>query len=178
MALVKCRECGGQVSTKAKSCPSCGVTAKRSMSMLRFIGYTLLAFAVIAGLARFVDRYESSLTPERRAARDQRRAASEAEDAVKRAGQLEKSCSSDVPAYVMAQSFVEDRLKSPSTAKFPSIAANGVQTQYLGDCTHKVVGYVDAQNGFGAMLRTRYYVKLKNNPVNDSWSLLEIRIDK
>ncbi|WP_394854470.1 zinc-ribbon domain-containing protein [Shewanella xiamenensis] len=27
MALVKCKECGEQVSTKAKSCPKCG--AKR-----------------------------------------------------------------------------------------------------------------------------------------------------
>lgn len=178
MALIKCRECGERTSTKAKICQSCGATVKRPISMLRFIGYTLLLFALIAVLAQLAERRESSITPQQRADRDEKRMAAEAESAAKRAAQREKACSAEIPAYVMAQSFVEKRLKAPSTAKFPLITADGVKTQYLGECIHNIVGYVDAQNGFGAVLRTRYQVKLKNNPVDDTWVAVEVKMDR
>lgn len=29
MALIKCKECGGEVSTKAKACPKCGAKVPR-----------------------------------------------------------------------------------------------------------------------------------------------------
>lgn len=53
-------------------------------------------------------------------------------------------------------------LKSPSTAKFPSIKEwnfgkqNGVII---------VQSYVDAQNSFGAMMRSEFQVKIKNNNI-------------
>ena len=46
MALVKCKECGNQVSTTAKMCPSCGSPAvKRTRPLYKFI-----AFVFVAGL--------------------------------------------------------------------------------------------------------------------------------
>ncbi len=30
MALIKCKECGGEVSTKAKACPKCGAKVPRT----------------------------------------------------------------------------------------------------------------------------------------------------
>jgi hypothetical protein len=36
-----------------------------------------------------------------------------------------------------------------------------IVTRPIGDCVYQVSAFVDSQNGFGAMLRTRYTVKVK-----------------
>ena len=46
------------------------------------------------------------------------------------------------------EDLVTQQLKSPSTAEFDSSAS--------GDGTWTVIGYVDAQNGFGAMVRSEF----------------------
>ena len=195
MALIKCKECEAQVDTTAKACPSCGAKVKRSMSINAFTGYAVLFFLLVGLLvvsktnrdARLA-REEAALPPADRAALaakraseqadlDKRKAERDRKQALENAAEAERACAQEVPAYVMGQEFVVKRLKAPSTAKFPYITDDGVQTQYVGDCTHKIVGYVDAQNGFGAMLRTRYYLKIKSNPQTDSWALLEIKIN-
>jgi hypothetical protein len=59
----------------------------------------------------------------------------------------------DSQACGIAEKFVSNRLKAPSTAKFPwscNAIKNGNQWT--------VRGYVDAQNSFGAMLRSHYTV--------------------
>src|SRR5580693_5113852 len=56
-------------------------------------------------------------------------------------------------AYIISQNFVEDRLKSPSTAHFPIFDYSCKQ---LEDHTFLVRSYVDAQNAFGATIRTDY----------------------
>ena len=53
------------------------------------------------------------------------------------------------------------KLKAPSTAKFPSFYDNGVAAERLPDgSTYRVVGYVDSQNSFGAMIRSQWEVQL------------------
>ena len=65
-------------------------------------------------------------------------------------------------AYVMAQEFVKDRLKSPATAKWPG---NFIEdTEYLGNDTHyKITSCVDAQNSFGAFLRSYFVCVIRMN---------------
>ena len=63
-------------------------------------------------------------------------------------------------ACIMARQFVEGRLKAPSTSKFES--CYDATIVYLGNQTYEVRSYVDSQNSFGAMIRTNYYVKLKD----------------
>lgn len=175
MALIKCRECGTQVSTKAKACPSCGAIPRKKMTLLKWVAAT---FVAIMTYGAYLD---SKLTPEQKTARAEARAARQAEDAKKAAEEKarddEKACSSDISAFVMSQTFVKQRLKAPSTADFPYMTSDGVKTNYLGDCTHQVLAYVDSQNSFGAKIRTRYYVKLKNEKGTDSWELLDIKLD-
>lgn len=60
----------------------------------------------------------------------------------------------EITAYTMCQKFVEDRLKAPRTAKFPWSASE--LTTDLGDGRYQVRAHVDAENSFGAMLRTRF----------------------
>lgn len=43
MALVKCKECGSEVSTKAKVCPKCGAKAPKKTSLLSWLVAGLMA---------------------------------------------------------------------------------------------------------------------------------------
>ncbi|KAB2900377.1 MAG: hypothetical protein F9K35_07000 [Burkholderiaceae bacterium] len=47
MAMVKCKECGGQVSTKATTCPHCGAKTPKRTSLFTWI--VAGAFAVVVG---------------------------------------------------------------------------------------------------------------------------------
>ena len=54
-------------------------------------------------------------------------------------------------ARTAARLFVRDRLKSHSSAKFGSISASS-----LDNSRYSFSGYVDAQNSFGAQIRTHF----------------------
>ncbi len=47
MALIKCKECGSEVSSKADACPKCGVKIKKSMGCGSLIAVVFLSFIVI-----------------------------------------------------------------------------------------------------------------------------------
>jgi len=53
---------------------------------------------------------------------------------------------------VVCKDAVRARLKSPTSADFPW----GVRVREVGVDRYEVSSYVDAQNGFGAKLRTQY----------------------
>lgn len=46
MALVKCKECGTEVSTEAKACPKCGAKPPQKMSIIRILLVCLFGFFV------------------------------------------------------------------------------------------------------------------------------------
>lgn len=76
-------------------------------------------------------------------------------------------------ACYMAQEFVKRELRAPASAKFGSAyddcaALPGEANEWL------VASHVDAQNGFGAMLRSNYVVQMRYNPDRDTWSLLGV----
>ncbi|GEM_PF-1970598 len=77
-------------------------------------------------------------------------------------------------AYVWAKGFVEERLRSPSTAKFPWIW-NAHFTD-MGNRTWKVVSYVDAQNAFGAEIR-KYFEAEVQYVGNGQWKLISIKFE-
>jgi len=77
-------------------------------------------------------------------------------------------------ARVMAKEIIEKRLRSPRTAVFPwnrEIAANKT-----GENEWEIIGYVDAQNGFGAMIRSNWKVKLKYEG-KGNWKTIYASID-
>ena len=76
-------------------------------------------------------------------------------------------------ACYMAQTFVEKRLKAPSSAKFEN--CYDAVIYYNENKTYEVYSYVDAQNGFGAMIRTEYHVHIREGE-NDMWYLKDIQI--
>jgi hypothetical protein len=56
------------------------------------------------------------------------------------------------------QSLISSRLKAPSTAKF-----SGVTFEALDASTFNILGSVDAQNGFGAMIRADFSCQAFND---------------
>lgn len=75
-------------------------------------------------------------------------------------------------AWCCAQQFVERDLIAPSTAKFESDRHSDKGVKYLGNDTYLVRSYVDSQNGFGAMIRTKYILKIKQVDQGKSWQLV------
>lgn len=83
-------------------------------------------------------------------------------------------CNNSTMAWVMAQRFVTGRLRAPSTAKFPWYSkAFVVKT---GSCSYRVRGYVDAQNGFSAMVRSNFSMGLYYDAARKTWHAREIVI--
>lgn len=51
MSLIKCKECGKEVSNKAKTCPGCGAEIKNGLSAVQIVGgvfFGLIAIGFIA----------------------------------------------------------------------------------------------------------------------------------
>jgi len=70
-------------------------------------------------------------------------------------------------AYVMCQDRVKESLKAPSTAEFSGITETQIAPQ--GNRKYAVIGWVDAQNSFGAKLRTKYICKATDEG-NSQWN--------
>lgn len=67
----------------------------------------------------------------------------------------------DSQAFSMAKRFVETTLMSPSTANFPSGMFDENYAVVQDGDVYAVTSYVDAQNGFGATIRTYYTISLR-----------------
>lgn len=91
-----------------------------------------------------------------------------------RPSRADRHCKDTTRAFVMSQAFVEQSLRSPSTADFPTAVAPDVSVQHVGDCRHRVDAYVDAENGFGATIRQKYSALLTYSMDNDEWTLEEL----
>lgn len=78
-------------------------------------------------------------------------------------GSSSSSSNPEITAYYCSQEVVKEKLKAPSTAKFPPYSSSFVKDN--GNSKYTVHAYVDAQNSFGATVRTYYTVNitLKSN---------------
>ena len=75
--------------------------------------------------------------------------------------------------FVIAQKFVRQSLKAPATAEFPSSATQAVQ---MDECRMIVSSHVDAQNGFGAQIRSSWAVDLEYRPASDDYVAHRVEI--
>ena len=79
-------------------------------------------------------------------------------------------------AWTIAQQFVENRLKSPSTASYGGVLSGDYQNPEhtvvaLPNNEYLVAGWVDAQNSFGAIPRSHFSIRLKDHG-DAKWSLV------
>jgi hypothetical protein len=87
-------------------------------------------------------------------------------------------CSDKNMAFVMSKHFAKERLKSPATAEFASMTDDGVIVVPQGACRFTVKSYVDAQNGFGAQIRTRFIAQVSGDKSSGEWELISFRFEE
>lgn len=155
--LKKCKACGHEISAGAKICQNCGHPQKKSsVKIILIVLGVLILIGIIVGV----------LSPQTPSTNNSTAASSTPDDT-----QLM------IEACDYAQDAVKERLKAPSTAKFPScgfdmdkytIKTNKNRTEFF------VTGYVDAQNSFGAMLRENFGVILKRD--GEHWTVVKAAI--
>lgn len=78
-------------------------------------------------------------------------------------------------AYSMACHWVGEELKAPDSADFP-FTQDEEHTVQVSENIFKIESYVDAQNSFGAQMRTNFVAKVKYEG-NDQWRLISLNFD-
>lgn len=101
-------------------------------------------------------------SPEEQAARRQRAAESAAQEL-------------SIRAYLMSERFVKQQLRAPATAIFPSITEAAIT--YLGAGRFFIAAHVDAENGFGALIRSPFNVTLRYVG-NETWEVERVHIGR
>ena len=164
MSLKICKACKKEISKRAKVCPHCG----NPMTMGRGKVY-LICFAVVVFFL-ILEGGTKSYNEANHKAKMRNDSVYRAEVEKRRKAEIErKKCGKTMEAFTMAQLFINDSLKSPSTAKF---AAYPYSTVKMIECGKYVVNsYVDSQNGFGATVRMKYIMDLSYDHTKDSWKM-------
>jgi len=73
-------------------------------------------------------------------------------------------------AYVYAREIVKEQLKVPSSAEFQK--AYEVEITEVGDSKYSFSFWLEAQNSFGAMVRTTYNCTMQRK--DDKWHLIRL----
>ena len=72
--------------------------------------------------------------------------------------------------YEYVQKLVRSQLVSPSSAIFPKLNEDGVLFSFsVEECSFRFDAYVDSQNSFGAMIRTKYFGRVLYNKLRKEW---------
>lgn len=161
MSLINCPECKNKVSSEASTCPKCGIKIRDTEAVLKAkqkepstapLAWVLAVFIVLWVLWPSQDSdVESTSSDQRPVVRGQ------------------------TQAWVICQEFVKAQLRSPSSAEFPWLSPRYVTE--LNSTTFEVNAYVDADNLFGAALRTDFYCRVSLEGSTD-WQLEELRFDE
>lgn len=67
---------------------------------------------------------------------------------------------SKIEAYNSAERVVKRGLKSPKTAEFPSLSTKNSHVNQINKNEFSVDSWVDSQNSFGALIRTKFSCKV------------------
>jgi hypothetical protein len=155
--LTPCKDCGQPISKRAEKCPHCGVTIKKKSSGCAIIFAAFFLILVVGILVSSVMRTNITPEPETKEQREQK--------------QHEEDASS---AFYTAEEFVKKQLKAPLTAKFSSRydeESGSTKSKTYTNDVWKAWGYVDSQNSFGAMMRSKWHVAMEKKP-GDKWTIL------
>jgi hypothetical protein len=129
----KCPHCFKEVDPKASRCPHCSGKIYQWTPVRKFIagGIGLIILFIVIGS---LSSSPSTSTPATNSVENR-----------------------ELNSMGFAESLIESTLKSPSTAKFSNTKAYELSNQ---KDVWAVNGFVDSQNGFGAMIRNSWEVQL------------------
>lgn len=145
MALVKCKECGNQVSVKAKACPSCGAVPPKKTSVVTWAVLGMIVMIVFLSVGDDVSR-----TPEERAAEAKERQAEQARLAAKKVEDKRKGfhcLSSWDGSHSDVKKITEMSMRDPDS--FEHIETRITPVSEGG--SHRLTMKYRARNGFGGM---------------------------
>lgn len=80
-------------------------------------------------------------------------------------------------AWLICQQFIEDELRAPATAEYPSIDDRYITEVSGSDDVFEVNAYVDAENGFGALIRNDFVCRVRYQG-DDVWRLENLEFDE
>lgn len=133
MALIKCKECGKEISSTIKNCPHCGYRIESDSDQV-FNKIGQISKIIIISVFSMIFLWAFCT------------------------GDNEKKGSSIAqklyPLYSNVKQEVLKDLKSPSTATFAEFEE--IKYKDNGDDTYIIQSYVDSQNSFGATIRTNF----------------------
>ncbi len=190
MALINCTECEKEISDKANTCPHCGapnVLPDREEAQARQKRFEL---------ERKLNSIGTKTTAKNKPPQNELTRPLKAGEAVTAivgggivvavivgiyiafSGSPSSNTSpstmhSEAGAWVMCQNFVEQRLRAPSTAKFPWGYRDYVSK--IGAQKYKVDAYVDAENAFGGTIRTEFQCTVSYIG-NEKWRLDDLKM--
>lgn len=144
MALIKCKECGAKVSTKAKTCPQCGAKLKKGTSklILGLLGLTILGMYLSVSTG-----HKDTSVPPTKEEIAAKQALKEKKEQQKLEEQAEhKRKDEDWTSIAAAKNIIKKRLRDPDSAEFKNLIAKRRDGKIFIVC-----GEVNAKNGFGGM---------------------------
>jgi hypothetical protein len=148
MALTKCKECSKELSTTAKACPHCGAEPPKRTSLLTWLVAIIIAYIVFSCAGRLDTTQQIAMTPAQQL--------------------VEEETARQSDAKWECKSAVKNAMEAPSTAEFPDYHTFRAINEPGG--TYSVDGYVDAQNSFGAKIRSVFTCVVKKN-ASGGWSV-------
>lgn len=80
-----------------------------------------------------------------------------------------------IDAYIICHRFIEKDLIAPSTVDYPFESYKAVTSPLDGE-SYRVASYFDAENRFGAKIRTSYDCVVKLLP-DERWELISLDLD-
>ncbi len=163
MATKKCKHCQTEVDAKARVCPQCRGKLGTSTGCLAVVFASIIAaiFGPMVCTAMLPDIPESALTTAPPPPSPEEVALNE--------GKTE--------AQVLCPRAIKARLKSPATAKMPFISRHGGGESFVAVAAEdnsiiRAITYVDSQNSFGAMIRTKFQCDLKK--IDGQWAIIKL----
>ena len=148
MAMIACLECKKEISANAKTCPHCG---SQSPTVGVAIEKLVMPLVVLGIIIWFAVSHGPTSGQKALAAFETKQAQHAEEEAKKEMPQekIDRDLKSFADYY--AENPIKEQLKAPSTAKFSNREVVKVENSYA-----LVRMSVDAQNGFGTMIRERW----------------------
>ena len=150
LATVKCRDCGGRVSKRAKTCPHCGAPMKKQVSSITGIGCLVIMLLFIFICMGIFNSLDFSMPP--------------AEDSSYETSSAGSSGGERYAAHQIAKKLVPARLLAPQTADFPWDSVVSVPFDILVDGETVdgwlVDGDVHSDNALGVPIRNRWTVQI------------------
>jgi len=136
MALINCKECNTEISTKAKTCPKCGAEVTKSVGLLGFAVVLFFGWLIFSTISTYNEHTDSA---EASSQKIPKTAAELREEKIKRA------FSAWDGSHIYLERWIKKNLKDPDSY-------DHMETRYGDKGDHILVSTkYRARNGFGGM---------------------------